>query len=160
MILSLKTQLFGKIWKEIIWIYLYSHEYLGVDIALFHGFVGDEKFWLSKHLLRHTPVLICQFKKNIQLKYPLTRAIWYVECTFGILSNKWHIFHRPIDVNINFAVNIVTCYCVLHNFVRDRDGFDFEEPRIVENYMESPRRNRFCDALSNYFESNQKQLHW
>lgn len=59
--------------------------------------------------------------------YRLSRARRYVECSFGILSNKWKIFHQPIDVNVEFAIDITKCCCLLHNFVRDRDGFKFDD---------------------------------
>jgi hypothetical protein len=49
-----------------------------------------------------------------------------VECAFGILSNKWRIFQLPLNVRPDFAVDIVKA-CVLHNFVRERDGCKFEE---------------------------------
>lgn len=140
----------------------------GVDISLPYAFVGDEAFGLDKHLLRpfsgtHLPV-----RKKI-FNYRLSRARRYVECTFGILSNKWRIFHRPIDVHVDFAVDIVKCCCVLHNFVRDRDGFKFddtlaisgfEELSIVENYLVPRSPNRYRDALSNYFVSEEGQLEW
>lgn len=56
----------------------------------------------------------------------------------------------------------------MHNFVRYRDGFkfddtleisDFEEPSIVEKYSGNQSINRFRDALSNYFVSA-GQLDW
>nr|CAI5866952.1 unnamed protein product [Callosobruchus analis] len=50
-------------------------------------------------------------KKRI-FNYRLTRARRLIECTFGILANKWRIFLTT---------------CVLHNFVRLRDGFKFED---------------------------------
>lgn len=96
----------------------------GVDIALPYAFVCDEAFGLSTHLLHpysgnHLPI-----EKEV-FNYRLSRARRYVEYTFGILSNKWRIFHRPIKVD--FAIDIVKCCCVLHNFVRDRDDFNFND---------------------------------
>lgn len=111
-----------------------------------------------------TLVLICQFEKIF--KYRLSRARRCVERTYGILSNKWRIFHRPIDVHVDFAVDIVKSCCVLHNFVHDRDGFNFddtlgisgfEEPSLVENCQ---CLNRFRVALSHYFISEERQLDW
>jgi len=73
-----------------------------------------------------------------------------------------------MDVHVNFAVDIVKCCCVLHNFVRDRDGFKFDdtlaisgfdEPSIVENYLVHRSLNRYRDALSNYFVS-EGHLEW
>jgi hypothetical protein len=51
----------------------------------------------------------------------------FIECTFGILTNKWRIFRRPLNVSIDLAQNIVKAYVILHNFVRKRDGFRFED---------------------------------
>jgi hypothetical protein len=48
-----------------------------------------------------------------------------VEFAFGVLSNKWRIFHRAIDVRPDFSDTIVKTCCVPHNFVRQRDGFHF-----------------------------------
>jgi hypothetical protein len=45
-----------------------------------------------------------------------------VESGFGILSNKWRIFQWLLNVNPDFAVDIVKACVVLHNFVRERDG--------------------------------------
>jgi hypothetical protein len=50
-----------------------------------------------------------------------------VECAFGILCNKWRILHRAIDVRPDFCdVTVKTCL-ILHNFVRQRDGFQFQD---------------------------------
>jgi hypothetical protein len=43
-----------------------------------------------------------------------------LKCTFGILSNKWRIFHRPLNVSVEFAEDIVKACTVLHNFLRVR----------------------------------------
>jgi hypothetical protein len=54
--------------------------------------------------------------------YRLTRARM-VECAFGIVCNKWRIFHRAIDVCPDFCdVTVKTC-CILHNFVHQRDAY-------------------------------------
>ncbi|XP_025195888.1 protein ALP1-like [Melanaphis sacchari] len=145
-----------------------SNTFPEIDISLPYAFVGDEAFGLDKHLLRpysgtHLPV-----KKKV-FNYRLTRARRYIECTFGILSNKWRILHRPIDVKVDFAVDIVKCCCVLHNFVRDRDGFIYDDTLTIngledfsdiENITTNRNQNRYREALSNYFMSNEGQLSW
>jgi len=50
-----------------------------------------------------------------------------VECTFGILANKWRIFHRPIDVKSDFRDKIIKARCVLHNYVRKNDSIQFDD---------------------------------
>jgi len=37
-----------------------------------------------------------------------------VERTFGILANKWRIFHTPIDVKSDFCDNTIRACCILH----------------------------------------------
>ncbi|XP_015378544.1 PREDICTED: uncharacterized protein LOC107172762, partial [Diuraphis noxia] len=112
-----------------------SSQVPGINIPLPYAFVGDEAFSLSKHLLRPYSGTHLPDRKKI-FNYRLTRARRYVECTFGIFSNKWRIFHRPIDVKVDFAVNIVKCCCVLHNFVRDRDGFSIDDTLIINGFEE------------------------
>lgn len=50
-----------------------------------------------------------------------------VECSFGILAQKWRIFLTGLLVNEQFAEDITKAACVLHNYVRRRDGYDFND---------------------------------
>jgi hypothetical protein len=68
--------------------------------------------------------------------YRLSRARHHGESTFGILSNKWHILHRPIDEDVPFAVDIIKCCCVLHNFVSELDGYNFEDTLTIAGFKE------------------------
>ncbi|GBN74709.1 hypothetical protein AVEN_224459-1 [Araneus ventricosus] len=77
-------------------------------------FVGDEAFGLHKHLLRPYSGTRLTLDKRI-FNYRLCRARRCVECAFGTLSNKWRIFHRPINVDVDFAVDIVKTCIVLHS---------------------------------------------
>lgn len=83
--------------------------------------VGDEAFPLSTNLLRPYGGRHLTDTKKI-FNYRLSRARRYIECSFGILANKWRIFHRPLNVDIDFAEVVIKAACVLHNFVRQRDG--------------------------------------
>ena len=52
-----------------------------------------------------------------------------MECAFGIVFNKWSVFHCAIDVCPDFyEVRVKTC-CLhaLHNFFLKRDGFQFQD---------------------------------
>ncbi|KAL0902286.1 hypothetical protein ABMA27_000189 [Loxostege sticticalis] len=55
-------------------------------------FVADERFSQSRLTIYN---------------YRLSRARRYVECAFGILANKWRILHRAINVQYEFATDIV-----------------------------------------------------
>lgn len=78
-------------------------------------FVGDEAFALGEHLMRP------YFNSNVSLDktiliYCLTRARRVVECAYGILANKWHLLHMPINLNLENAISAVQATCVLYNF--------------------------------------------
>lgn len=104
------------------------------DTALPYVIVGDEAFGLMENLMRPYGGKQLTFEKKI-FNYRLTLARRYVECTFGIASNKWRILHRPIDVAVDSAERIVKAITVLHNYVRVRDGFRPEE--IIEGNLSS-----------------------
>lgn len=89
-------------------------------------FVADEAFALGTNVLRPFPSRALTSERKI-FNYRLSRARRFVECAFGIMSNKWRILHRPIDVNVEFADLIVKTCCILHNLVRQKDGYNFED---------------------------------
>lgn len=91
-----------------------------------HVIVGDEAFSLSENIMRPYCGKNLTKEKRI-FNYRLSRARRYIECCFGILVNKWRIFHKPLNVHIEFAQNIIKASCVLHNYVRLRDGYRYED---------------------------------
>ncbi|CAH2003063.1 unnamed protein product [Acanthoscelides obtectus] len=99
--------------------------------------IGDEAFGLNINLLRPFGGKELSQKKRI-FNYRLSRARRYVECSFGILTNKWRILHRSLNVNTDFAVSIVKACVVLHNFVRERDGYNFEDTMTVVGMNDLP----------------------
>jgi len=58
--------------------------------------------------------------------YRLAWARRILLCAFGIVYNKWRIFHRATDVCPDFCDVTVKICCILHTFVRQRDGFQFQ----------------------------------
>lgn len=79
--------------------------------------VGDEAFDLSQNVIRPYAGRHLSSKKNV-FNYRLSRARHFIECTFGILSKKWRIFHRPLNVSEEFADDIIKSCIILHNFIR------------------------------------------
>lgn len=125
-------------------------------------FVGDEAFALHEHLLRPYGGTHLTLEKKI-FNYRLSRARRYIECAFGILSNIWRIFHRPINVDPIFAVDIIKACIVLHKFVRDRDGFMAEDTTTIIGLDDLTgevavrgglRANSVRNILSQYFLTN------
>ncbi|KAK3894542.1 hypothetical protein Pcinc_001698 [Petrolisthes cinctipes] len=66
--------------------------------------------------------------------YRHSRARRYMECTFGIMCNKWRIFHRPLNVDLSLAEDIIKACCILHNYVRVRDGYNFEDTLTIDGF--------------------------
>lgn len=140
----------------------------GYAIGVPYVFVADEAFPLHKHIMRPFGNNGLTYKKKI-FNYRLSRARRYVECAFGILSNKWRIFHRPLNVTTDFAVLIIKACCVLHNFVRVRDGFHNEDITANNNFVECNDRynvrggqnaNNIRNIYADYFVSESGSLSW
>lgn len=132
--------------------------------------IGDEAFPLSKNLLRPFGGTHLDDKKKIY-NYRLSRARRYVECAFGILANKWRILHRPLDVDPETAIKIVKACTALHNFVREKDGLNFEDIQSatpVEHPMRAqthitrggPNANNIRSEFAEYFVSPIGSVPW
>ncbi|XP_063865375.1 uncharacterized protein LOC135103260 [Scylla paramamosain] len=106
-----------------------QESYSGFGTHMPFIFVADEAFGLSQHIVRPYAGKFLSQKKRI-FNYRLSRAHRLIECSFGILANKWRIFHRPLNVSLSLAEDIIKACCVLHNFVRDRDGVRIEDTLI------------------------------
>ena len=74
------------------------------------------------------------------------------------------------NVNTDFAINIVKACVVLHNFVRDRDGYNFDDTTSVVGLMDLPRSgqpvrggmksNKVRNVLADYFLTDVGALPW
>lgn len=136
-------------------------------------FLGDEAFALTTNLLRPFGGYHLTTTKKV-FNYRLSRARRYVECAFGILSNKWRILHRPLNVATDFAVDIVKAACILHNIIREKDGLHYEEHEINElpimgfedavhqaNYVRGGRHaNEIRNKYAEYFVSDAGSVPW
>lgn len=123
-------------------------------------FVGDEAFGLSINMLRPYGGRNLSHQKKI-FNYRLSRARRYIECCFGILTNKWRIFHRPLNVKFEKAEMIIKACCTLHNFVRERDGVDFDNTlEMIGLIIKTCERSaiKIRDKLGEYFCSEAGSL--
>lgn len=137
------------------------------DTKVPYIFVADEAFGMTENLMRPYSGKMLSYEKKF-FNYRLTLARRFVECTFGIMCSKWRILHRPLDVKIDFAENIVKAICVLHNYVRVRDGFNYEDTlytsplsNLNPTYIGRSVRDadRIRKQFTNYF-TNEGKLQW
>lgn len=81
------------------------------------------------------------------------------------MTNKWRIFHRPLNVGIDFGEEIVKTCCILHNFVRSKVKVMRRRkkvPRIFGLYDNPHINGNVCtlsgnairDKFADYFISN------
>ncbi|CAK1592524.1 unnamed protein product [Parnassius mnemosyne] len=127
--------------------------------------VGDAAFGISRHILRPYARRYMTHKKKI-FNYRLSRTRRYIESTFGIMSNKFEVFHWTSLIN---SIKIVKACCVLHNFIRVFDGYDVIDTMSIvglENVSLNSYNimNRTGDTLrdlfANYFVSPEGSLPW
>jgi len=83
-----------------------------------------EAFALSQHVWPYSSRSLDVARRKYN--YRLTRARWILLCAFGIVRNKWRIFHCTIDVRPDFCNVTVETRFILHNFIHQRDGFQFQ----------------------------------
>lgn len=137
--------------------------------ALPYVLIGDEGFGLHENLLRPFGGTHLDYKKRI-FNYRLTRARRYVECAFGILANKWRIFHRPLDVHVETAIWIVKTCTVLHNFIREKEGlctensfpgeFNLQKVPNAQTTRGGCSANSIRTAFADYFISDVGAVSW
>lgn len=88
------------------------------------------------------------------------------------MTNKWRILHRALNVSKVFAKDIVKAIVILHNMVRDKDGWrqsDFYVDAHTEGLQNirqgtSIRGGRHANDVraefANYFMSPEGSLPW
>ncbi|XP_063807487.1 uncharacterized protein LOC134999310 [Pseudophryne corroboree] len=82
-------------------------------------FVADEAFALHEHIMKPYPQRVLNPNRRI-FNYRLSRARRVVENAFGILSNRFRIFHKPINMRLDKLDCIVTACCILHNMLHPK----------------------------------------
>nr|CAI5869190.1 unnamed protein product [Callosobruchus analis] len=98
----------------------------------------------------------------------LLRARVTIECAFAILSNKWRISMKSIEIYTKHAMLIIKVARLLHNIVREVDGNDDKDFTGCMTNLENgnstarSRRNNRASSLApsirdqykNYFVNN------
>ena len=82
-------------------------------------FVGDDAFPLRHYMMKPFPSRMLTHKKRI-FNYRLSRARRTVENAFGIMANRFRVFHTSICLHPDNAEAVIIASCVLHNMLRTR----------------------------------------
>jgi hypothetical protein len=98
-------------------------------------FVADEAFPLTKYLMRPYPKRSLDNKKRV-FNYRLSRGRKSVECAFGMLVSKFRLFEGPIFCKEETINNIIKAACVLHNYIRIKQGI-FSHSKIFDTQQEN-----------------------
>jgi DDE superfamily endonuclease len=81
--------------------------------------VADEAYPLRPHIMKPFSSRGLSASERI-FNYRLSRARRVVENAFGILSNRFRIFHSTLHIAPSSAEDVVLAACSLHNFLRSK----------------------------------------
>lgn len=148
------------------------------EVKFPYYFVADEAFPLQKYLMRPYPKRRLNNRTRI-FNYRLSRSRKTVECAFGMMTQKFQVLLTAIRCKNEKSVNnIIRAVCILHNFIRKREGkpyfthYDDEKENSTEMpFINVPADNNLTidersnsqqlrDYLSYYFLGPQAALHW
>lgn len=139
-------------------------------------FCADEAFPLRKNIMRPYPQRVLDDTKRI-FNYRLSRGRKSVECSFGMLVSKFRVFETPIACGEECVDNIIKAACVLHNFIRTKEGrltgpaLVHDEDRLQENQIthfqfvpseinENSSAITLRDYLADYFLNPEAAIPW
>lgn len=134
-------------------------------------FVADEAFPLEYHIMRPYPSRGLTNTKR-HFNNILSKARSTVELTFGMILSKFRCLDTSLACNITAVDDIVKCICVLHNFIRAKEGkLSPEGSTSVEEIAEDRHMNfvtsrqitndgkRIRTILTNYFMQTEPQTY-
>lgn len=136
-------------------------------------FVGDNAFPLRRNLLRPYSVRNLDNVKRIY-NYRLSRGRKSIECTFGMLTQKFQVLLKAISCRkYSTIISIIQCVCILHNYIRRYDGVQYTTttdsfnvsnirhvPILIPNMTFVNTPNGLRNYLANYFMQPNVALPW
>ena len=142
-------------------------------------FVADEAFPLHCDLMRPFARLSAALEQAFKVfNCRLSRARCIVDNAFGILAQKWRVFHRKLNMLPENADKIVKACIVLHNFLRGKkDLHGFHQQLNPDNmpflqddgaildldhrgYHLSPQAKAIRNIYKEYFMRPEGQVTW
>ncbi|KAK9711426.1 DDE superfamily endonuclease [Popillia japonica] len=80
-------------------------------------------------------------KEEKIFNYRLSRARRIVENAFGILTNRFQVLQKDINLEVSKVQDVALACCVLHNYIKHKDGktylkgIEFEACCVLHNYI-------------------------
>ncbi|XP_059915812.1 uncharacterized protein LOC132463568 [Gadus macrocephalus] len=136
-----------------------------------HVMVGDAAFPLKPYLMRPYPGHHLTHNKRV-FNYRLSRARMVVENAFGILSSRWKILHRRINLHPQNVDTLVLAACILHNFLlaprenvrlleeAEQQGRNLPAVRNMGGNRASREACNVREIFCTYFNSPQGSVSW
>lgn len=94
-------------------------------------FVGDDAYPLRTDLMK--PYSHRQLDQEERIfNYRLSRARRVVENAFGILANRWRVFHSTIILHPDKVAKITMAAVCLHNFLREQRSEAYVPPGLAD----------------------------
>ena len=91
--------------------------------------LGDNAYPLKTYLMKPFTRKFMPCEENV-FNCRLLQARRNVECTFGIITEKWRLLNKAIVTNFNKAEKIVRCIRLLHNII-DTEGTT-HDPSVLQ----------------------------
>ena len=106
----------------------------GINRPIPYMLVADDAFRMTPNLMKPFAGTHLTRQQDI-FNYRLSRCRRIIENTFGILTSRFRIFHRAIEVNPDYVSDIVAAACVLHNFLRREGRHHYMPPGSVDHEL-------------------------
>ena len=94
----------------------------GTQTPMPHVIIGDDAFPLKPYLMRPYPVTTPRDTSKQHFNSRLSRARRVVETTFRILTHRFPVFEKRIQLKPDFVDKVIFTTCILHNYIGVRPG--------------------------------------
>jgi hypothetical protein len=95
------------------------------DCTLPYVIIADNAYPLTPYILKPFSHKTSNPREHNYNKR-ICRARRTVEHAFSIDRAKWTILGKCIDTDVNTAVHVVKCICILHNIIIDKEGMNHQ----------------------------------